>query len=63
MAMKAVTPPDFHAHSHLCMEGHGCPLCILSHLVSVVEVVAEGRLLVFVHQVWVGAVCCYSHRQ
>lgn len=45
------------------MEGHGGPLGILGHLVSVVEVAGQGRLLVFVHQVWVGAVCGYSHRQ
>ena len=49
--------------AHLCMEGHGRPLCVLRHLVSVVEVVAEGRLLVFVRQVRVGAVCADGHGQ
>lgn len=27
---------------YLCVEGHRRPLCILSHFVSVVEVVAES---------------------
>ena len=49
--------------AHLRVEGHGRPLCILRHLVSVVEVVAEGRLLVFVCQVRVGAVCPDGHGQ
>lgn len=30
---------------------------------SVVEVIAECGLLMFVHQIWVGAVCSYSHSQ
>lgn len=30
---------------------------------SVVEVVGEGRLFVFVHQIWVGAVCSDGHCQ
>lgn len=38
------------------MERHGRSLGVLSHLVSVVEVVGQGRLLVLVHQIWVGGV-------
>lgn len=45
------------------MEGHRGSLSILGHFMSVVEVVGEGRLLVFVHQVWVAAICSYSHSQ
>lgn len=45
------------------MEGHRGSLSILGHLMSVVEVAGEGRLLVFVHQIWVGAICSDSHRQ
>lgn len=48
---------------HLCVEGYRRPLCVLRHFVSVVEVVAEGGLLMFVHQVWVGAACSYGHCQ
>lgn len=50
-------------HFYLCVECHRRPLCILSHFMPVVEVVGEGWLLVFVHQVWVGAVCSYGHCQ
>lgn len=45
------------------MEGHRSPLCVLRHLVSVVEVGGQGRLLVFVHQVGVGGVCSDRHGQ
>lgn len=50
-------------HGYLCVEGHWCPLCILRHFVSVVEVVAEGWLFMLVHQIRVGAVCFYGHCQ
>lgn len=36
---------------------------ILRHLVSVVEVVAQSRLLLFVHEVGVGAVSVDGHSQ
>lgn len=45
------------------MEGHRGSLSILGHFMSVVEVVGKGRLLVFVHQIWVGAICSDSHSQ
>lgn len=48
---------------HLGMEGHGGSLGILRHLVPVVEVVAQSRLLVFVHEVGVGAVSVDGHSQ
>lgn len=48
---------------YLCVEGHRCPLGILRHFMSVVEVVGQGWLLMFVHQIWVGAVCSYGHSQ
>lgn len=48
---------------YLCVERHRCSLSILSHLVSVVEVVGQGRLLVFVHQIWVGGVGTDGYRQ
>lgn len=61
-------PKQVHRHQtsvsiwvYLCVEGHGRPLCILRHFMSVVEVVRQGRLLMFVHQIWVGAVCSYGH--
>lgn len=47
----------------LSVEGHRRSLRVLRHFVSVVEVVAEGRLFVFVHQIRVGAVCSDGHRQ
>lgn len=50
-----------YVHVYLCVESHRCPLSILSHFMSVVEVVGEGRLLVFVHQIWVGGVCSYGY--
>lgn len=45
------------------MEGYRRSLCVLRHFVSVVEVVAEGRLFVFVHQIRVGAVSSCGHCQ
>lgn len=45
------------------MERHRRSLSILSHLVSVVEVVGQGRLLVLVHQIWVGGVGTDGYRQ
>lgn len=48
---------------YLRMERHRCSLSILSHLVPVVEVVGQGRLLVFVHQIWVGGVSTDGDRQ
>lgn len=48
---------------YLRVEGHRRSLCILGHFMSVVEIVGKGRLLVFIHQIWVGGVCSYSHCQ
>lgn len=48
---------------YLCVESYRRPLCILRHFMSVVKVVGEGWLLVFVHQIWVGGVCSYSYCQ
>lgn len=48
---------------YLRVESYRCSLCILRHFMSVVQVVGEGWLLMFVHQIWVGGVCSYSHCQ
>ena len=48
---------------YLCVECHRGPLGVLRHLVAVVEVVAQARLLVLIHQIWVSAVCSDGDRQ
>ena len=45
------------------MEADGGPLCVLGHLVPVVELVAEDLCLVLVQEVRVRAVGLYGHGQ
>lgn len=48
---------------YLCVEGHRGSLSILGHFMPVVEVAGKRRLLVFVRQIWVGAICSNGHSQ
>lgn len=41
---------------YLSVEGHRSSLSVLRHFVSVVQIVAKSRLLVLIHQIWVGDV-------
>lgn len=48
---------------YLSVEGHRSSLSILRHFVSVVQIVAKGRLFVLIHQIWIGYICSYGYCQ